>query len=380
MLTHTALLTLHESLRDARVLTAYVDTSATDPAVHRTWRLQLEHALDDVAARLADASDEDRAGFEQCRRVLESALASPEIGQTPGWVAFVTADGRVSTLSLPIATPTLAMWNHGAALGPYIRAQKHAREVVVVVAGARHAVLYRYRAGSLQRAEHVQAHHVVEHSDHLGTPARGGFHTGTRGRTARDAAQRALRYGRDRMLSEAAERAAKLVSADGWVVVAGVDAVASQLVARLEERLPGRVARASDIDVHSTDAEIAAAARQHALALSAAFDRERVARVAEAAGAHGLGVVGLPDTSLALEQACVRTLYLTRDFRMEHPTETEYAIRVALDQRASVEEMEPEAAAPLDERGGIAAALRFRPPTLSAVLPTSERRHADAIA
>jgi hypothetical protein len=374
MLTHHALLALHQSLRDINVLTAYVDTSATDPAVHRTWRLQLEHALDDTDARLGG---EDRARFRRSRLELESALASPEIGQTPGWVAFVTADGRATTLSLPIPTPTLVTWNRGVALGPYIRAQKHAREVVVVVAGAKQATLYRYGAGSLHRAGQVQSQHIVEHADDLRTPARGGSHTGTRGRTARDAAQRALRYGRDRMLSEAADRAIKLLTANGWIVVAGVDAVASRLVARLELRAPGRVARASDIDVHSTDAEIASAARRQSLALSTAFDRDRVARVAEAAGAHGLGVVGLHDTSLALEQACVRNLYFTPDFRVEHAAEIEHAIRVALDQGAAMEEVERDAALMLDAHGGIAAALRFRPPALTAVLPPRQARYPD---
>jgi hypothetical protein len=378
MLTHNALLALHESLRDKHVLTAYVDTSATDPALQRAWRLQLEHALDDVEARFDGAGRSRRAEFEKCRRALEAALTSADIGRTPGWVGFATADGGVTTLSLPIAAPTRVAWDQGAALGPYIRAQKHAGDIVVAVADAKHATLYRYRAGSLLRAERVRSHHPTERADHLGTPARSGFHTGTRGRTARDAVQRSLRYGRDRMLSEAANRATKLLNADGWIVVAGADAVASKLVTRLEALAPGRVARAADLDVHSTEAEIAAAAREQGVALSAAVDCRRLADVAEAAGAHGLGVMGVEDTGVALEQACVRTLYFTPDYLMRHGDDADRAIRVALDQRAAVSEVEREAAAMLDERGGIAAALRFRPAALSAASHETETRYANA--
>jgi hypothetical protein len=380
MLTHNALLALHESLRDQHVLTAYVDTSATDPALQRAWRLQLDHALDEVEAGLdgtARTARTARAEFVKCRRALEAALASSDIGRTPGWVGFATADGAVTALSLPIAAPTRVAWDQGAALGPYIRAQKHAGDVVVAVVDAKHATLYRYRAGALQRVERVRSHHPIEHADHLGTPARNGFHTGTRGRTARDAAQRTLRYGRDRMLSEAANRAMKLLNSDGWIVVAGVDAVASKLVTRLDALAPGRVARASELDVHSSEPEIATAAREHALALSAAFDCKRLADVAEAAGAHRLGVMGVEETAVALEQACVRTLYFTPDYLVRHGDEAERAIRVALDQRAAVWEVEREAAAMLDERGGIAAALRFRAAALSTVSQATEARYHD---
>jgi hypothetical protein len=338
----------------------YVDGSASDPAMQHAWRLQLAHALDDAAARLDPGSDELHE-FKQCRRKVERSIESGEAGLTPGWAAFATAIDNPATFLLPIATPTLVVWAKGAALGPYLRAQKRTRDVVVAIADARHATLYQYHDAVLERAQRVRSHHPIEHADHLGAPARNGFHTGTRGRTGRDAAQRALHYGRDRMLAQAAASIAKLVEPDGWVLVAGVDAVVSKLIARMNGLAPGRVGRVEGIDVHSSEAEIAEAAAMGAAALSAAFDMRHLAEVAEASGAGGLGVFGAADTDRALRQRCVRTLYVTPSYAGAHPAETREAIQVALDQHATVEEVDREAASMLDERGGVAAGLRFRP-------------------
>lgn len=365
MLNQIQLLALHESLRDCQVLSVYIDGSAPDPALHRTWRLSLTHALDATEVRLRASSPEEQTAFARCRDELEATLAqSAEAGQTRGWAGFFTTSGVAAALQLPVATPTWVAWSRGGAFGPYLRARRDLRDVVVAVADARHATLHRYHDGVLQQVERVRAHHPTERAAHMGAPAADGFHSGTRGRTAKEAAQRMLRYGRDRMLSEAAARIAKLVDPDGWIVLAGGNAVVSKLVARLNGLAPGRVARAEEIDAHSTEAQIAAAAAIHATALAATLDLHRLADVAEAAGAGGLGVMGRDATARALEQQCVRALYVTAKYAAQYPAECDDAIRIALDQSATVDEVDRDAAALLDERGGIAAALRFRPPTL----------------
>jgi hypothetical protein len=116
-----------------------------------------------------------RVAFEECVTLLEDRLArlagAGAIG-APGWVAFITRTGV--RLAEPVATPvpTLAVWGTGMCLTPYVRALKQARPVVVVVADARKARIYRCVAGALTRAETIQAHAVADTPAHMGNPRR----------------------------------------------------------------------------------------------------------------------------------------------------------------------------------------------------------------
>jgi len=121
-------------------------------------------------------------------------------------------------------------------------------------------------------------------------------------------------------------------------------------------------------DVHSSEAEITEAARAGASTLRDAFDANRLADIVELAGAAGVGVVGAVDTRWALDRASVRDLYVTRHYLDERAAEAEDAVRSALDQDASVEEVSGSAARQLDRAGGIAAGLRFRPATVEVAI------------
>jgi hypothetical protein len=65
-----------------------------------------------------------------------------------------------------------------------------------------------------------------------------------------------------------------------------------------------------------------------------------------------------------LERRSVRELYLTGWYIAEHIAEAEDAIRRAFDRGAVVEQVSCDAAARLDEHGGIAARLRFPAPVV----------------
>ena len=365
MFTHAQLVTLYRSLRETRVLSVYIDGSATDPAAPRPWRVPLDHALKDLRVWLADSSHDERETFERCVGVLEQELAgfTASVG-APGWVAFISADENCVAHQLPVPVPTLAVWSTGPCLAPYMRVLKETRPVIVTVADARKAEVYRYWLGKLTHVETVRAHHVVESPSHMGASPRQGFHTGTRGETGHDAAQRALLEGRDRMLAEAAHRIAELAGEDAWILLGGTRRVGARLSRHLTPIAPHRVLALTTLDVHSSEAEITEAARAGASTLRDAFDANRLADIAEMAGAAGLGVVGAVDTRWALDQASVRDLYVTRHYLDEHAAEAEDAVRSALDQDASVEEVSGSAAEQLDRVGGVAAGLRFRPATL----------------
>ncbi|HEY9227738.1 MAG TPA: hypothetical protein VIP11_13870, partial [Gemmatimonadaceae bacterium] len=183
MMTREQLTTLHRSLESERVLSVYIDGTATDPAIQRTWRLQLDHRLKDLRMWLADSPRDEREQFERCVRLLDGELAAfgaTGIG-TPGWVAFITSGGTREAHHVPVPMPTLAVWSTGACVAPYVRALKETRPVIVVVADARRVDLHCHRFGALVRLETLRAHHAVDRPSHMAAPPRGGFHTGTRG-------------------------------------------------------------------------------------------------------------------------------------------------------------------------------------------------------
>ena len=248
MFTHAQLVTLYRSLRETRVLSVYIDGSATDPAAPRPWRVPLDHALKDLRVWLADSSHDERETFERCVGVLEQELAgfTASVG-APGWVAFISADESCVAHQLPVPVPTLAVWSTGPCLAPYMRVLKETRPVIFTMADARKAEVYRYWLGKLTHVETVRAHHVVESPSHMGASPRQGFHTGTRGETGHDAAQRALLEGRDRMLAEAAHRIAELAGEDAWILLGGTRRVGARLSRQLT---PNRAA--SGVGAHDT--------------------------------------------------------------------------------------------------------------------------------
>jgi hypothetical protein len=365
MLSQSELLSLHRSLRAERVLSVYIDGSAVDPAGQRAWRTRLDNHLDRIRGSLDRTVPGDEDQFERAVALLLASLTelNPSIG-APGWAALVTGDRVYESGPLSASVPTLAKWRTGAYLAPYFRALHEDRHVVAVIADATEATIYVLRSGSLERRDTIHAHHPVDPPQHMGNPPRAGFHTGTRGETGHDMAQRALLKGRDRMLADTAARVGELVDGDSWIVLGGIKKVVAQLEGELAPVAPHRVIAIESLDAHASEAEITGAVRKGASDLRDAADATRVADIAGAAAAHGLGAVGPASTKFALEQACVRELYVTDRYLEQHARDAEDAVRAALDQGAVVEEVSAKAAELLDREGGIAAALRFRPATL----------------
>ena len=353
---------LAHTLRDRRVLAVYIDGSATDPALQRTWRVHLDHALKDLRTWLVGSPHDEREEFERAVRALDNELAGIDVGTgAPGIVSFLSDGYTPETHTLPVPTPTMAVWSTGPCLSPYIRALKQTRSVIVAISDARKTRLFRYRVGQLEHLSDVRAHAARVSAAHMGNAPRRGFHAGTRGRTGRDAAQRMLQNGRDRMVGLAAQRMTELADGDGWIVLGGIHRVATRIAERLALAMPNRVAVLDSLDIHSTDAEISEAAATAASSLRDADDSRRLTEIYDASGAHALGVLGFEETRLALDQRCVRDVLITRRFVEANASEAERVIRDALAQDASVEEVARDVAARLDAIGGIAVGLRFRP-------------------
>jgi hypothetical protein len=376
MLTQTQLSALHRAHRDERVLSAYVDGSIADPAGQRTWRLHVERAIKDLRSWLDDSARDEREDLDHCVGVLEEQLGAfdPTVG-APGWVAFITRSGLVDAHALPVQVPTRIVWSSGACLAPYLRALAEAQPVLVAVVDASRAELYRYQFGKIEKMQLLRAHHVMEPPSHMGGSSGEGFHPGTRGSTGADAAQQSLLEARDRMLKEAAERLTEIAGNTGLMLIGGIPVVAARLEELLSAVAPGRVMRLEHLDVHSSEAMIADAAKGGAAEWRDARDADRISAVVDRAGASGLGILGATATRNALAADSVHELFVTRSYLEDHPAEAESVVGAAYDQAAIVEELSGSAAELLDSFGGIGASLRFRP---AQVGPSPSAQRADA--
>ena len=79
-------------------------------------------------------------------------------------------------------------------------------------------------------------------------------------------------------------------------------------------------------------------------------DLRRLVEIISGNASHDGGTVGPAATYRALELVTVRDLYITRQFVEDHAAEAEHAVRQALDQGASVEQVSRFAAAALVAR------------------------------
>ncbi|MGQ0538710.1 MAG: baeRF10 domain-containing protein [Gemmatimonadaceae bacterium] len=375
MLTYNDLVDLGHALGGQAVLSAYVNGEEKDPAKRRRWRIELRNSLDDIESWLAGSSHSDREAFATCRRLLLERLGAIRgMIRSPGWAGFFTTDGEHHAGPVPAAVPTMAVWSTGPCLTPYVRALKEERPVFVVVADSRKARLFRYVEHKADLIDTLRAKATVERPSHMSAPPKPGFHSGTRGATGADAAQRELREGTMHMLGEVVERTTKLATDSAWVVIGGIPSVATALLARLPADIAPRAQQAPRLDVHATKADVAKVARESASALRDAVDLERIDEALASAASDRLGVRGSLETQRALEQGRVRDLYFTAAFLENNAADAEAAVRMALGTHAQVEQVSGVAAARLDEVGGIAARLRYALAPEVAAQATSELR------
>lgn len=364
MLSHQELIELERRMRGRTVLSVYVNGEERDPAQQKKWRLDLRHALDDIATWLAGAPHEDREAFAACRTMVMDRLSSyrASVG-APGWAGFFTTDGEVHAGGLPVAVPTMAVWSTGGCLAPYFRALPEAVPVFVAVADRRKARLFRYAERRHKLLDTMRAPLVSEPPTHMGHPPRHGFHTGTRGSTGTDEAQREQRVATDRFLGEVAAALVKLASKSGWVILGGIPEVATALLDRLPAEMRHRAIHATGLDVHAAGGTVSSVARLSTLALRDAADLAALDEVAGAANAGGAGCTGWVESKRALQEGRVRELFMSVDFPVDNAAGAEEVVRAALESGAAIHSVGGQAGARLDDMGGLAARLRYPAPS-----------------
>jgi stalled ribosome rescue protein Dom34 len=232
--------------------------------------------------------------------------------------------------------------------------------VILAEVNAEGARLYRYAEGALETLEHLRAHVVTDSHDHMGSMPRQGFHTGTRGATGTDAAQRELRSGTRKMLHELARRLVTLAGAESWVVVGGTPVPAKAALSALPEALAPRTLLMPAMHIWASEAQIRDAAERGAAALQEAHDLVSVSAAIERAAQAGRGATGIDATLGALSSGAVDDLYLSDQLLERSPGEAEAAVRAALGHGARPQVVGGDAADLLNEMAhGIAARLRY---------------------
>ena len=365
MLSHEQLGRLTRTLHDRKILSIYLDVAARDPAQKRAWRTQLDDSIRRIRDGTPASPDKERTAFDHAVALLDAQIASASTARS--WVGFACGKEVHHSESLPVRTPSVVAWDTGPRVAPYLTALRQCRPVILAEVNAEGARLYRYDAGNLEKLEQLRAHVTVEPQHHMGSMPRRGFHTGTRGSTGTDAAQRELREGTRRMLRELSQRLTTLAGADGWIIIGGTPLPAKAARAALPKALTSRSLIVPEMHIWASDAQIRECAESGATALQDAHDLAAVSYAVRQAGAgRGRGVVGPEATLRALETGAVERLYLSERFIEMSPETGDEAVRSALDHGASPEVVDGAAATRLDRFAeGMAARLRYPSTTIA---------------
>ncbi|MGD2046106.1 MAG: hypothetical protein PVH96_07780 [Gemmatimonadota bacterium] len=357
MLSREELETLYRNHREEQVLSIYLDADQHDFAQRAKWRVALKNRLSDQRSQADEPELLDRA-YEH----LEASLPSSKSSFLPGrgWVGFATPEARLYAENLPVTMPNLVRWEKGLRVAPYARALGAGRPVVAVVVDSRRARLLRYGDGDVTEGPELQADTYLGDLTDVHVPKRAAAHSGIRGKTGTDAANRYLEVERDRLFTRVAEEVRAEAGDDGMVVIGGVARAIEALGKELG--LPAeRVSRDPGLEVDSPADQVRTAAERARVELSQHLEGRLVERLVDRAHSGGTACLGTEETHRALRERRADTLLVSRRLRDDEPDEVDRAEGSAFDQRASVIEVSGDAGERLDrEGGGIGALLRYQ--------------------
>ncbi|MEX2467076.1 MAG: hypothetical protein WD995_09200 [Gemmatimonadota bacterium] len=360
MLNRDQFIDLYRTHRDDNVLSVYVDGEGHDPAERRAWTLELEQGLTRERARLEAEAPQDVAAFDKARARLEDKLGRfGAFLPARGWVGFATEADLAYADELPVPMPHLVRWERGLRAAPYVRALKQDRMVVAVLVDSRKARVFTYRNGTLEERADLLADVDIGDFREAGVSKRAATHSGSRGETGTDAAQRAFDVSASRLHTRLVEVVRDLAGTDGFVVLGGTSEAESAVEHNLDS-ISDRVIKRSSLHLGMTDAEVRAVAEEAASALSGRRQADLLQVVFDLARSGGKGALGVDPVEDALRGARVDTLLLTRGFREREPDLADHFVGTAFEQGAAVEELSGENADRLDDEAeGVAARLRY---------------------
>jgi len=361
MLTRDDLLALIREHRDSKVLSLYLNAEEHDPAKRRAWRKTKDHLVEGARARLGgDARSRD--GFERACGHLDDVLGQHEsFLPERGWVGFATSAGLIHAESLPVVMPNAARWADGPSVAAYARALPHDVPVITALVDHRQAKLYRWRPGSFEEVAALQADTAFgDLSDNVNMSKRGTTHTGVRGESDTDVANRLGQVAAERLLKNVVEKIAGHTGRDGRVVVGGPPETTAATLSHLPKGLRERAIEDPTIDFYTTAAELGRATEVAAAALRAQARGRLVEQVVDLAGAGGRACLGRQATERALAEQRVEVLLVNSKLAAADPEAMERYVLAAFEQSAAIEEVDGAAGERLESAGrGIGARLRF---------------------
>jgi len=369
MLTRDRLAELYRALQQEEVLTVYVDGVGKDPASRRVWRRRVEQELERESNRLISEKSEGLDGFREARDlVLKELDAFESFLPGKGYVAFATPGQLHHAENLPVQVPTLVRWEPGIRVAPYIRGLKQLRPMVTVLVDGRRGRVFTYKEGEVTEVVDLRADTFMGDLSESATSSRASKHSGSRGETATDAAQRFLEKGTKRMMREVRELVVELAGTDGFVLLGGEQEALAVLRPFLSGVNESRILENSSLFLEMSAAEVKAATAEGASELSRRRQTALLDQVKEQAYSRGTGCLGGQDTVRALEAGSVDILILSRGFVEANPDYADRCVAQAFEQGADVRVFGGGSSESLDEAGGgIGARLRFRPPSLEEV-------------
>jgi len=235
-----ALQAFERPIRDHRVLSVYLDGEAGDPGVRDQWRIRCKGALAVVEKELASAPRDERAAFDRAAAVIERAAAAAPAGGR-GWVAFATEDGLRLAEPAPHSIPTLAVWQQGALIAPYLRLAALASPVLVVILDRKRARVFE------QMDDHLETVATITPHTHPGPEPRargsrlGKMHGPVRGETGADALSRVRLAEREDLVRHLAADVTQAAGKETPVIVGGTPEMVRAAMAALTPKLGARV-------------------------------------------------------------------------------------------------------------------------------------------
>jgi hypothetical protein len=370
MLTRDQLADLNRELQQEKVLTVYVDGEGKDPASRRVWRRRLAQELEREEHRLQSADSKEREAFEAAQdRILKELDAFESFLPGKGFVAFATSEGLFHSEIIPVQVPTLVRWEMGARIAPYVRGLKQLRPMVTALVDGRRGRVFVYKEGDLTEVADLRADTFMGDLSESATSRRASKHSGSRGQTATDAAQKYLEVGTERMMKEVKELVADLAASDGFILLGGNQEALATLRPMMGGHMDSRIHENHSLWLEMSPAEVKAATREGASALSKARQDALLDQVMEQAYSRGNGCLGGQDTVQALDAGSVDILILSRSFVEANPDYADRCVTQAFEQGADVRVFGSLSSHRLDEvGGGIGARLRFRPGPLAEVV------------
>ena len=237
-----------------------------------------------------------------------------------------------------------------------------ARTAIVVLIDAHSAVISHFGDGTLRRIRSIAAPATAGATDHMGNAPRQAFHPGTRGETARDAAQRARANARREFIHAVAPVVAAAAGRFEWIVVGG-----NRLYSLPLEELLMKSHERAVIPVRTLTRTVSTRLiiQRVAAAIQARIDEQNLADVQgllERTGAHTTGVVGAVASIDAAARGAAETILMTRHYQELHPADVEQLVAAASTHNEHVVTVAGGAADLLDaQAGGVGALLRYAP-------------------